>query len=594
MSVRPVSPVDGHSLAGPAAAAAGIDARVNAAASSMRAQMLERAHVLQTGRGPAPAADPYPVPAPLALTVAADGAAADLGPGPAPVAMAANAHPGMRDPLAGMRAQMRERAQRLAALRPEPAEGDPPSNPLAHAIAADAAPGVGPLPVAVLADAEPVGEGIGAGLGAPPSDDAASGVSEGVDPVEWAAAMQASLLQVRSPLFRARLHASEGIDHLMLGPGDHARLHRSRAVPPPRPQAAPEALLGPHAYEAANARVIAPLGYGDGLGAVARADPRWLCPNPLSLYWKREGREWLGIQSWVLAPTIYMTGMIGYALSLPLRVCEVGVKAILLVGHIFFFMITFGRCVKWRDVWIRAKILVGSITDVVSAVIGCACPIIAYRIDEFVQSDRDIHAKSWTRWVTGFFDEIEDENGDMPDLYEHGRRAIVENRAKNIQDSKARLQELRACIATARKELQAVYSGHENVDIKGMANEISLAFALQLYRNGTLDQVPREAQQPSFLSNVATAQSHLSVVQKFIVAEKDFCRFIAFSLTEPLLSADQQGKRPMSAELEDLLSRDQSYRIAYQGFVETIQKLYGAVSGGTPAISEFLIALIQS
>ena len=135
------------------------------------------------------------------------------------------------------------------------------------------------------------------------------------------------------------------------------------------------------------------------MSAAAFPQEPFLWTNPLSGVWRsplvRENGDALA----AIAPTLYLCGMIGYALALPFRVVEVALKALWWVSGLFVLILSCGNLVSPRQMWVRTKVLTGSIGDVCSAAIGVACPLAAYRMDEFIQRDHDIHRYSLT-WRT--------------------------------------------------------------------------------------------------------------------------------------------------------------------------------------------------
>lgn len=114
-----------------------------------------------------------------------------------------------------------------------------------------------------------------------------------------------------------------------------------------------------------------------------------LLTNPLSVLWKFQllkeepGALISGIILWPI-------GMIGYALSLPLRI---GIFVGVLIRTIRDMCNAYQLGTEEFKKVSKARLLIlgGATGELVSAIVGCAAPPIAYKIDEAIQSNYEIH-----------------------------------------------------------------------------------------------------------------------------------------------------------------------------------------------------------
>ncbi len=99
--------------------------------------------------------------------------------------------------------------------------------------------------------------------------------------------------------------------------------------------------------------------------------------NPLSAFWNGAFSPDLQVRAQVdkrFLPLLYVAGMGGFALSLPWRICYV-------VGDIMTM------CFRQSGLLIAG----GSLGHFISAVIGIACPPVAYKIDDWIQHNWTIY-----------------------------------------------------------------------------------------------------------------------------------------------------------------------------------------------------------
>lgn len=91
-------------------------------------------------------------------------------------------------------------------------------------------------------------------------------------------------------------------------------------------------------------------------------------------------------------PMLYIFGMVGYALSLPLRIV-IFVVAFFQIIATFFETLLSGQCRSLGDrLKFRCLVFLGATGELVFGAIGVVCPVAAYKGDEWVQSNRLIHA----------------------------------------------------------------------------------------------------------------------------------------------------------------------------------------------------------
>lgn len=111
-----------------------------------------------------------------------------------------------------------------------------------------------------------------------------------------------------------------------------------------------------------------------------------LVNNPLSYYWK-------GRITGILP--LYISGIVGYAFSVVVRVCE-------LVKYIFDlimdpFIDDRSYSIVFKEKFIS---LMGGVVSLGSALVGLVMPPLAYKIDEWIQSYYSVYSNHATKWMT--------------------------------------------------------------------------------------------------------------------------------------------------------------------------------------------------
>lgn len=126
-------------------------------------------------------------------------------------------------------------------------------------------------------------------------------------------------------------------------------------------------------------------------------DEAFLACNLLSNVWK-----WNTIKSFpgvlVFWPFFYSLGMIGYMIALPFRAALVVYELLHLV---YSFMTSVGRQGFWPKMKVRSIMLTVSLGEVASGVIGCICPPIAYKMDEFFEYSQIVRNDRCLPWWLG-------------------------------------------------------------------------------------------------------------------------------------------------------------------------------------------------
>lgn len=144
--------------------------------------------------------------------------------------------------------------------------------------------------------------------------------------------------------------------------------------------------------------------------------------NPISLYWRylaghkgpAEVLNWRTVhlmgdntgQVAVTAATMYVFGMVGYALSLITRVAGVAKDLfVLIVSFVtsLFWALSFGclfsNAVKNElNPGLRAYVLLGAIAELGSGILGCACPPLGYALDERIHTNSTWDHYSFPGW----------------------------------------------------------------------------------------------------------------------------------------------------------------------------------------------------
>lgn len=102
--------------------------------------------------------------------------------------------------------------------------------------------------------------------------------------------------------------------------------------------------------------------------------------NPLSGFWN--GHNVKQIKNAPTLAIMYLGGMIGYALELPIRVCFV-VKELFKLAYVWCKYVHV-RDFDYHPIAVRCQWTVckGAFASVISGAVGAACPVLAYRLDK--------------------------------------------------------------------------------------------------------------------------------------------------------------------------------------------------------------------
>ncbi len=120
----------------------------------------------------------------------------------------------------------------------------------------------------------------------------------------------------------------------------------------------------------------------------------YLISHPLSPFWKhdRESRVKMGF-----FPVIYVAGMVGYSLALPSRVLSAVWNFLCLIGMTLKAVFSTNRN-HFHHMKDEAIIFTGSCAELISGMVGCVCPPLAYFLDEMIHSHETIQRQAWFQW----------------------------------------------------------------------------------------------------------------------------------------------------------------------------------------------------
>lgn len=113
----------------------------------------------------------------------------------------------------------------------------------------------------------------------------------------------------------------------------------------------------------------------------------FLLYNPFSSFW-----SWSKFKaSPEKYPIYYVLGILGYTFSLPIRITIVVATVVQLISSCFKTLFRGDFLNLKNEITFNGLVLLGSIGELVSCIIGIACPVIAYKFDEWIQTNQTIH-----------------------------------------------------------------------------------------------------------------------------------------------------------------------------------------------------------
>jgi hypothetical protein len=166
--------------------------------------------------------------------------------------------------------------------------------------------------------------------------------------------------------------------------------------------------------------------------------------NPLSTLW-----TWEQIKAHPARYLfVYPLGMIGYALALPVRI---GIFVYTFFQTIVVFLVALCSG-NFRLVGDSSLVFLGATGELVSGVIGMVCPPIAYKIDEWIQSNPTIHRWYKSRHLSLWSFEAQGRQVVGGDV---GLGAIGnEERIENLKNT---LEDYIPCVKEAKEQLKELF-----------------------------------------------------------------------------------------------------------------------------------------
>lgn len=256
-------------------------------------------------------------------------------------------------------------------------------------------------------------------------------------------------------------------------------------------------------------------------------DQNFLVTNPCSPHW-----HWTNIKKNPLKiPLYYLIGMVGYTIALPLRICIVAYAAISSI-------IVLKKEYKSRDqsddphyfkrrLKFQSKICAGAVGELVSGVIGIVCPPIAYKIDEWIQSNLVIHA--W--YKNGFplsvwFYELQER-----EVLAGNVGVEVAPNEHRVQLKKMRLENTLPLYKKAHEDLGQFMSQEE---LDGQMPDVLNKIIVLGFLSGIREGVPLSVVKKEVVGNLKAEQTE-SKLQELNKKEADFLKYWKTLCTEGVM-----------------------------------------------------------
>lgn len=116
-------------------------------------------------------------------------------------------------------------------------------------------------------------------------------------------------------------------------------------------------------------------------------ESRFLTYNLLSTQW-----TWARFHKNPIAyPFLYLAGMVTYALALPIRIAVFACAFFSWALGPLIYLCSGGSESLYQDMRKRTIVLLGALGEVMSGIVGIACPPLAYAMDEWIQSQATVH-----------------------------------------------------------------------------------------------------------------------------------------------------------------------------------------------------------
>lgn len=199
----------------------------------------------------------------------------------------------------------------------------------------------------------------------------------------------------------------------------------------------------------------------------------------------------------VFTPILYPLGMIGYAVfSLPMRIV---VFACAFLGSVCC-LLSIGREGYWEQLKLRLIFTAGALGELISGAIGCACPIVAYKLDEWIQSNEAIHREFAKRLLSfsvrdfqAFFENPDDydpaDHNFVMDAFGPLARAMAESAGNEarVERKNAEAEECKIYFQRAVERLLSVEALREGIDYQ-FDNDSPITFGLFLVAIDEMDE----------------------------------------------------------------------------------------------------------
>jgi len=196
----------------------------------------------------------------------------------------------------------------------------------------------------------------------------------------------------------------------------------------------------------------------DGLarGRMFSNAQNFLLYNPLSSRWTLDK---ITANPQVM-PILYISGMVGFALCLPIRIA-IFVVTLMQIIAIFFENLCSGRHTSMKNqLKLYSFISLGALCEIGSALSGTLCPLVGYKLDEKIQSKPSIHAWYSNHYLSFWLFEIYGRQVN-PGEVGLGAETISIGNEHRLQILKAELSEYDSFFAKAKRGLSDVVSEEE-------------------------------------------------------------------------------------------------------------------------------------
>jgi hypothetical protein len=186
--------------------------------------------------------------------------------------------------------------------------------------------------------------------------------------------------------------------------------------------------------------------------------------NPLSSQWTLDNIK----ANPASLPFLYIAGMVGYAISLPIRIMIFVVTLFKIISTFFECLFTGNFSSMGSKLKLRSLIFLGASGELVSGALGVVCPVAAYKVDERVQTNPKIHSWYSSNFLSFWLYEINGRQVTGGEVGLGGETLSVGNEHR-MQLLKVELEEYDDYFLNAKEELKGYLTEDEIDGMTGSA-----------------------------------------------------------------------------------------------------------------------------